>query len=58
MSGALGPALDNAAVGYGVVYHLELLMLFVTMVAMGPLVYRRQLKGRPTEKFGLADFPS
>ncbi|MEY3095965.1 MAG: hypothetical protein RIR74_1057, partial [Pseudomonadota bacterium] len=46
------------AVGYGVVYHLELLMLFVTMVAMGPLVYRRQLKGRPMEKFGLAEFPS
>ncbi len=58
VGGALGAALDNAAVGYGVVYHLELLMLFVTLVAMGPLVYRRQLKGRPTEKFGLAEFPS
>jgi BCD family chlorophyll transporter-like MFS transporter len=36
--GALGPVLDNAAVGYGFVYHLEILLLFAALVVLGPLV--------------------
>lgn len=58
VSGALGPALSSPAVGYGAVYHIEIVLLFVTLVAMGPLVYRRELVGRRDSKFGLAEFPS
>lgn len=37
-SGSLGPALTGPAVGYGAVYNLEILMLFATLIAIGPLV--------------------
>jgi BCD family chlorophyll transporter-like MFS transporter len=37
-AGAMGPALDTAAAGYGFVYHLEIGLLFMTLVAIGPLV--------------------
>ena len=37
-SGALGEALAGPATGYTVVYHLELGLLFATLVAIGPLV--------------------
>lgn len=39
-TGALGTALSGPASGYGVVYHLEILLLFATLVAIGPLVRR------------------
>ena len=54
----LGPALTGPAVGYGAVYHLEILLLFVTLVAIGPLVRSaRQAQIRPSPSFGLAEFP-
>ncbi len=37
-SGALGPGLIDPATGYSFVYHLELYLLFITLVAIGPLV--------------------
>ncbi len=56
--GLLGAALNSPATGYGVVYHLEIGLLFATLVAIGPLVGTRQ---RPetlmSTRFGLADFP-
>jgi len=36
--GLLGAALDNAATGYSVVYHLEIALLFAALIAIGPLV--------------------
>ena len=36
--GVLGPAFADPAAGYGVVYHMELFLLFATLVAIGPLV--------------------
>ncbi len=36
-AGRLGVALDGGATGYAAVYALELLLLFVTLVALGPL---------------------
>ncbi len=57
--GMLGPALSNASAGYTVVYHLEILLLFVTLVAIGPLVRRESVvREQPSQKFGLAEFPS
>jgi BCD family chlorophyll transporter-like MFS transporter len=57
--GKLGPVLAGPATGYGVVYHIELILLFATLVAIGPLV--RSAKGgarsAPSTRFGLAEFP-
>jgi BCD family chlorophyll transporter-like MFS transporter len=45
MRGGLGEALANPATGYSFVYHIEIALLFVTLVAIGPLVRtRRSLK--------------
>jgi MFS transporter, BCD family, chlorophyll transporter len=36
--GLLGSALTDPSVGYAVVYHLEIALLFATLIAIGPLV--------------------
>ena len=57
-SGAIGPVLNGAGTGYSVVYHIEIYLLFATLVALGPLVasrHQRSVSG--IKKFGLADFP-
>jgi BCD family chlorophyll transporter-like MFS transporter len=38
LKGALGPALVSEATGYIFVYHAEIALLFLTLVAIGPLV--------------------
>jgi BCD family chlorophyll transporter-like MFS transporter len=59
-AGWLGPVLQSPVTGYGFVYHLEMLLLFAALVALGPLV-RRSAPQRPTAnaapRFGLAEFP-
>ena len=56
--GALGPALASPATGYAFVYHIEIGLLFATVVALGPLVGRaRRLEQRRSAPFGLAEFP-
>jgi len=54
--GVLGPALTGPAVGYGFVYNIELLLLFATLVAIGPLV-RIASPTAASPRFGLAEFP-
>jgi len=54
--GALGRGLTSASFGYIFVYHLELALLFGTLVAIGPLVRARDKAGSPT-RFGLAEMP-
>jgi BCD family chlorophyll transporter-like MFS transporter len=58
-SGWLGEALDSPVTGYSVVYHLELALLFATLIALGPLVRRGITSSRPAPQpqFGLADLP-
>ncbi|MBE7217476.1 MAG: MFS transporter [Caulobacteraceae bacterium] len=53
--GALGPAMSGASAGYIVVFHIEILLLFASMAALGPLVSR----ARPSTPaaFGLAELP-
>ncbi len=41
-AGAFGDVLNNPATGYAAVYNIELALLFVTLVALGPLVQRRR----------------
>jgi MFS transporter, BCD family, chlorophyll transporter len=60
MAGHLGQALQQPATGYTAVYHLEWLLLFATLVAVGPLVRqpRREVSSSsPAGAFGLAEFP-
>jgi len=58
-SGWLGEAMDSAVTGYLAVYHLELALLFATLIVLGPLVRRGATPSRPAPqpKFGLAEFP-
>ena len=56
--GRLGPALTDPVVGYGAVYHVEILLLFATLVAIGPLVGPREAaRVSSGPRFGLAEFP-
>jgi BCD family chlorophyll transporter-like MFS transporter len=57
--GALGPTLNSTSTGYGAVYQLEILLLFATLMAIGPLV-RSGTVTRPPESdsYGWAEFPN
>ena len=55
--GALGTALADPATGYSVVYHVEMLLLFVTLAAIGPLVGRLKVTSPVPQRFGLAELP-
>jgi BCD family chlorophyll transporter-like MFS transporter len=59
LSGNLGEALASATTGYSVVYHLEIALLFATLVVLGPLVGSRRgtYNSEDNRKIGLADFP-
>ncbi len=60
-AGQLIGGLNDPSVPYSVVYHLETLLLFATLVALGPLVrmVRAGAIQRPAEsEFGLADLPA
>ncbi|MFQ6551090.1 PucC family protein [Aestuariibius insulae] len=57
-NGQFGEALATPATGYSAVYHLEIGLLFITLIALGPLVRRRMLTGQAEGSFGLADFPT
>lgn len=60
-NGTLGTAMSDPSVGYSVVWHLEILLLFGMLAALGPLVRR---SGAPSStaqtpaKFGLTEFPT
>ena len=57
-TGRLGPALTDMAVGYGAVYHIEIVLLFATLVALGPLVSHAVVPRDSSEKgLGLAEMP-
>lgn len=47
--GSLGSALSGPDTGYSVVYHCEIGLLFVTLVALGPLVGSRAAQRRKAE---------
>ena len=57
--GLLGEVLSHPATGYAAVYHIELVLLFTTLIAIGPLVRapRRGLPPSTTTKFGLPVLP-
>ncbi len=60
-AGQLGWALNDPSVPYSVVYHIETLLLFGTLVALGPLVRLVRsgaIRRDPNGEFGLADLPA
>lgn len=59
MNGVFGAALAEPATGYSIVYHIEIGLLFATLVAVGPLVKVNQTTNATSVKrFGLDEFPA
>jgi BCD family chlorophyll transporter-like MFS transporter len=57
-SGWLGESLISPVTGYSFVYHLEMYLLFIVLIAIGPLAKRaRHEQAVQQRKFGLAEFP-
>jgi len=56
IAGELGPGLTQASAGYIFVYHIEIALLFGTLIALGPLV--RVGRRSETTRFGLAELPT
>lgn len=57
--GLLGKAFEGNAPAYGVVYNFEILLLFLTLIVIGPLArHWRAANFKPTAKFGLGELPS
>lgn len=48
--GVLGEALAMPSVAYSVVYHVEMLLLFMTLIAIGPLVQRNSRMRQPVSQ--------
>jgi BCD family chlorophyll transporter-like MFS transporter len=59
LNGVLGEVINTPGIGYSVVYHIEIYLLFATLVAMGPLVlYRKKEVKLQAPKLGFVDLPS
>jgi MFS transporter, BCD family, chlorophyll transporter len=57
-AGKLGEAMVSPVTGYAFVYQLELFLIFVALVAVGPLVRRTQSQAEQgASNFGLAELP-
>jgi len=57
-SGGLGAALQSNATGYSVVYHIEIGLLFITLIVLGNLFKARPMSTSTATPTGLADFPT
>jgi MFS transporter, BCD family, chlorophyll transporter len=57
--GALGPAMSGPEAGYGIVYHIEIILLICALVAIGPLAkHAPPPKPDSDSRFGLTEFPT
>lgn len=58
LSGRLGEVLNAPVTGYSFVYHLEIYLLFVVLIALGPLLRSsRKEKPQAMVRLGLAELP-
>jgi MFS transporter, BCD family, chlorophyll transporter len=56
--GLFGAALSGPATGYIVVFHVEVLLLFLALAAIGPLAgHRDEAMQKSPESFGVPEFP-
>ncbi len=55
-AGVFGLAAEGPATGYGIVYAIEIVLLFATLAAGGRLV-RSHVNAAPARPFGLAEMP-
>ena len=61
MAGSFGPGLVTPAFGYSFVYHLEIGLLFLTLIVLGPLVRLGTLdtaSDTGPARIGIAEFPT
>ena len=49
---------NSASVGYSFVYHIEIALLFGTLIAIGPLVRAGAPGRQASTRFGLAEIPN
>ena len=58
-AGAFGQGFDPTQIGYVAVYHLEILLLFATLIVVGPLArHQRQSELKTIERFGITESPT
>ena len=61
LSGYLGSTFENNSIGYIFVYHLEILLIFITLIVLGMLsqeINKRKIKDHDQKSFGLTEMPS
>ena len=56
-AGLLGEVLTEQSMAYAVVYHVEILILFIALIALGPLVRQPDEQNEQPPGMRLADFP-
>lgn len=56
-AGLLGEVLTEQSMAYAVVYHIEILILFIALIALGPLVRQPDEQNEQPPGMRLADFP-
>jgi BCD family chlorophyll transporter-like MFS transporter len=56
--GMMSAEIASAATPYGAVYHLEIIILFASLIALGPLVRRLGINKNQPITMQLADFPN
>lgn len=58
LSGYLGAGFETPSIGYSFVYHLEIGLLFLTLIVIGPMVrLTRRSEGENAARFGLTELP-
>jgi BCD family chlorophyll transporter-like MFS transporter len=58
IAGHLGPTLAGPSTGYAFVYSIEIVLLFATLIALGPLVRSNSVNTiAGSTRFGLTEFP-
>jgi len=61
LSGVFGKTFESDATGYLFVYHLEILIIFITLISLGSLsqeLKKKQIDNNKETRFGLAEIPS
>ena len=57
-NGYFGEALMDKSSGYGLVFALEMLLLFIALIAMAPLSRKARAQFSNSVQFGLAELPN